>query len=296
VSAELRDPSEADAPALADLLERHARACFGEQELSEDEVRSWLRMPNLWIQVAERDGELVGYVDVGIDENRFDIDSRTLEPEVARLMVDAAEAEARRRSDDPRVRGFVQGDDKAARAVFASSEGWRAIRHTFQMRIDFDGELPEPDWPEGLAPRNLREGEEERVWAAANKAFADHWDFHPRPFEEWIAFHKEPHRFDPSLWWLVDDGEELAALSINSWHASGDRTFGWIYILGTRPPWRRRGLATALLLYSFRDFRERGATRVGLGVDGENTTGAVGLYESVGMHVARRSDVYEKTA
>ena len=293
MTAQLRDPTEADAPALAGLLQRHAQANFGEAELSEDEVRSWLRLPNLWIQVAERDGELVGYIDVRIDENRFDIDARTLESEVAKLMVDAAEAEARRRSDDPRVRGFAQGDDAAARAVYAGNDRWRAIRHTFQMRIDFDGELPEPEWPEGLVLRNLREGEEERAWAATNDAFADHWDFHPRTFDEWMAFHHEPHRFDSSLWWLVDDGEELAALSINSWHASGDPTFGWVHVLGTRPPWRRRGLATALLLHSFRDFRDRGATRVGLGVDGDNTTGAVRLYESVGMHVARRNDIYE---
>ena len=52
-----------------------------------------------------------------------------------------------------------------------------------------------------------------------------------------------------------------------------------------RRPWRRRGLGLALLLHSFRDFAARGATRVGLGVDAENTTGAVGLYERAGMHV-----------
>ena len=296
MTAQLRDPIEADAPALADLLQRHARANFGEEEMSEDEMRSWLRLPNLWIQVAEREGEVVGYIDMSIDDGRFDIDARTLEPEVVRLMLDAASAEARNRSANPRVRAFVQGDDSAAREFFADADDWRVIRHAFQMRIDFDSELREPEWPKGLTLRNLREGEEERVWAAANDAFADHWDFHPRPFDEWVAFHKDSHRFDPALWWLVEDGEELAALSVNSWHSSGDPHYGWIHVLGTRPQWRRRGLATALLLHSFRDFRERGAIRVGLGVDGENTTGAVRLYESVGMHVDRRNDIYERTA
>ena len=70
---------------------------------------------------------------------------------------------------------------------------------------------------------------------------------------------------------------------------------GWVGILGVRLSWRRRGLATALLQHSFRDFRARGATRVGLGVDAENTTGAVRLYERVGMQVVRRDDTYEKT-
>ena len=87
---------------------------------------------------------------------------------------------------------------------------------------------------------------------------------------------------------------ELAAFSANNWHASGDPRFGWIGVLGVRPRWRRRGLATALLHQSFRDFRRRGATRVGLGVDAENMTGAVRLYERVGMHVVRRNDTYEK--
>ena len=74
----------------------------------------------------------------------------------------------------------------------------------------------------------------------------------------------------------------------------GDPQFGWIQVLGVRPRWRKRGLGTALLRHSFRDFRDRGATRVGLGVDGESTTGAVRLYESVGMREVRRSDTYEK--
>ena len=38
----------------------------------------------------------------------------------------------------------------------------------------------------------------------------------------------------------------------------------------------------------------RGIPKVDLGVDAENTTGAVGLYERAGMNVARRTDAYEK--
>ena len=65
-------------------------------------------------------------------------------------------------------------------------------------------------------------------------------------------------------------------------------------VLGVRRPWRRRGLGRALLLEAFARFRERGCHAAALGVDGENTTGAVRLYESVGMRVAHRADVYER--
>jgi ribosomal protein S18 acetylase RimI-like enzyme len=126
-------------------------------------------------------------------------------------------------------------------------------------------------------------------------SFADHWDFRPQSFAQWRGFTVDREDFDPSLWWLVEDRGELAALSLNRWHFSGDPRFGWVEVLGVRPPWRRRGLGAALLRHSFQDFRARGATRVGLGVDAENTTGAVRLYERVGMRVVRRNDIYEKT-
>jgi mycothiol synthase len=294
VSVALRTPTADEAPAIRTLLEQHALAAFGEPELSEEEIRSWFTQKNLEFRVADRDGELVGYLDVQLqDSGRLPADIRTLDPDAAALL--AAEAERIGRGCGASVvRSFVQGDDPVLRAVLESA-GWRPIRYSFQMRIDLDGELPEPEWADGLAPRNLRPGEEERVYEAHQEAFADHWEYHRYSFDDWRDFNVGRHSFDPSLWWLVDDGDELAAISLNAWHFSGDPHYGWIHVLGVRPRWRKRGLATALLHHSFRDFQERGATRVGLGVDGENTTGAVRLYERVGMRPVRRSDTYETT-
>ena len=293
MSIAIRTPDVEEAPAIRALLEQHAMVAFGEPELSEAEVRSWFTRPSIYIRVAERDGVLVGYLDVHAQASgRFPADLRTLDPEVAALLLVEAEKLGREQGASA-VRAFVQGDDPVFRGVLEAA-GWQPIRYSFQMRIELGDDLPAPELPDGLAPRTLKPGEEERVYEAHMDAFADHWEHHRYSFEDWRAFNVEDHSFDSSLWWLVDDGDELAALSLNSWHFSGDPQFGWIGVLGVRPPWRRRGLATALLRHSFRDFRERGATRVGLGVDGENTTGAVRLYERAGMYVARRNDTYEK--
>jgi ribosomal protein S18 acetylase RimI-like enzyme len=100
--------------------------------------------------------------------------------------------------------------------------------------------------------------------------------------------------FDPELWFLAEDGADLAGVSLCGWHNSGDRSFGWVHVLGVRRPWRRRGLALALLRHSFAESARRGATRVGLGVDAASPTGAVGLYERAGMRVQRRTEVWEK--
>jgi ribosomal protein S18 acetylase RimI-like enzyme len=294
VSVELREASPDDSPALKQVLDDHALASFGEVEMSEDEIRSWFKMARIWIQLAERDGEPVGYLDVTSEESgHFAVDARTLDPEVAPLLVAAAEEHARETIDRPILRGFVQGNEPHLRDAYEAA-GWKPIRHSFQMRIDLDREIPDPQWPEGLELRNARPGDEERVYEAHMDSFQDHWDFRRQPFDHWRRYTAEAHRYDPGLWWLVEDGDELAAISLNGWHFSGDLQFGWVHVLGVCPPWRQRGLATALLQHSFRDFKERGATRVGLGVDGENTTGAVRLYEKVGMRQVRRNDTYEK--
>jgi mycothiol synthase len=294
VSVELRAATSDDAPAIKRVLDEHSLAAFGEIELNEEEIRSWFELPRLWVQLAERGGEPVGYLDVATEESgHIAVDARTLDPEVAPVLVAAAEGHARETVEAPVLRGFVQGDEPELRQAYEAA-GWSPIRHSFQMRIELRGEIPEPEWPDGLALRNAREGEEERVYEAHMDSFQDHWDFRRQPFEHWQRYATGGNRHDLSLWWLVEDGDELAAISLNAWHFSGDRQFGWIHILGVRPPWRKRGLGTALLRHSFRDFAARGATRVGLGVDGENTTGAVRLYERVGMHVVRRNDTYEK--
>jgi mycothiol synthase len=253
-------------------------------------VRHWFGIPDIWIRVVERDGRLVGYVDsVKRRGGATELDIRTVERDVAKALL--AEAEAGAGSGPIRV--VVQGDDEVLREA-VEGEGFQAIRHSYQMRIALTDDVPAPQWPDGIVVRSMRGDDEERVYEANTEAFADDFYFVQQPFEEWHADAFGRENFDPTLVWLAEDDGELAGFSVNSWHASGDPEFGWIGSLGVRPRWRRRGLATALLRHSFRDFRSRGATRVGLGVDAQNTTGAVKLYERVGMQVARRNDTYEK--
>jgi ribosomal protein S18 acetylase RimI-like enzyme len=64
--------------------------------------------------------------------------------------------------------------------------------------------------------------------------------------------------------------------------------------LGVRRPWRKRGLGLALLNHAFGEFYLRGKRKAGLGVDAENLTGALKLYEKAGMHVHKQFDMFEK--
>ena len=58
---------------------------------------------------------------------------------------------------------------------------------------------------------------------------------------------------------------------------------GWIFSLGVLRPWRRQGVAAALLRHCFAELWQRGRRKVGLGVDAGSLTNALHLYEKAGM-------------
>jgi ribosomal protein S18 acetylase RimI-like enzyme len=93
---------------------------------------------------------------------------------------------------------------------------------------------------------------------------------------------------------LAMDGDEIAGVNLCRPHAFDDSEIGWVGSLGVRRAWRKRGIGLALLRHSFNEFYRRGKRKVGLGVDAQNLTGALRLYENAGMHVHRAFDHYEK--
>jgi ribosomal protein S18 acetylase RimI-like enzyme len=100
--------------------------------------------------------------------------------------------------------------------------------------------------------------------------------------------------YDPALWFLAMDGEEIAGICLNRKTSYEDPEIGWVSTLGVQRRWRNRGIGLALLQHSFGEFYRRGYRKVALGVDSQNLTGALRLYEKAGMKILRQFDVYEK--
>lgn len=178
--------------------------------------------------------------------------------------------------------------------------GYGYLRSSYQMRIEMDGPVPEPVWPEGITLRTYNpETDAEAVYRAVIDSFRDHFGFVEEPFEEGFKRFKhfiEYEGFDPTLLFLAMDGRsaEIAGINLCRPHSYEDPEVGWVGTLGVRRPWRKRGLGLALLRHSFNEFYRRGKRKVGLGVDAENLTGALRLYENAGMHVHQAFDLYEK--
>lgn len=187
--------------------------------------------------------------------------------------------------------------DERSKNLFAKFS-YRHLRSLYYMHIEMDGPVPGPEFPEGITLRTYNpETDAEAVYLAENDAFRDHFGHVERPFEEGFKQWKrrrEHEGYDPTLYFLAMDGNEIAGVNICRSYSHYDADRGWVRSLGVRRPWRKRGLGMALLRHSFNEFYRRSKRKVGLGVDSQNLTGALRLYENAGMHVDQAYDFYEK--
>jgi mycothiol synthase len=188
------------------------------------------------------------------------------------------------------LRSIIDNRDPDSHALH-QNEGYQPLRYHWRMEIVLDGPPPAPRFPEGIELRPFIKGEHDvAVWQAQNEAWRDHWGSHDVTLEEWKRSRFDDPEFDPTLWQIAWDGDEVAGFSMNRYRMG----IGWIRTLGVRRPWRKRGLGEALLLQSFGEFYRRGTKTIGLGVDAQNPTGATRLYQKVGMYIAGEYVTYEK--
>jgi GNAT superfamily N-acetyltransferase len=260
-------------------------------QIGPSDLREWTSRSNLaessWL--LEEDGELraVGWADIVGD---LGVGIGVVHPHwkgtgLGVHLLERSEAAARARGA-ARMQQFTFGADTAAAALM-TSHGYHDVRHFFEMAI----EQTEPPPPVDLPVETVREEDVRAFHAALDEAFQDHWEHHSTPFDQWWLRHSSNPNLDLSVWFMIRDGDEIAAVTRNEGNRNGG---GYIGAIGVRRPWRGKGYAKALLLHSFRAFFERGMPRVTLGVDAENPTGATHLYERVGMHVEQENVVFEK--
>ncbi|MEJ2749323.1 MAG: GNAT family N-acetyltransferase, partial [Anaerolineae bacterium] len=155
--------------------------------------------------------------------------------------------------------------------------GMELKRHFWRMVIDLDKAIPQPQLPEGIVIRTFETVNDLRaVYRAEEDAFRDHWGFVAQSEEEvlerWQHWIENDEEFDPSLWFLAMDGEEIAGIALCRPKITDDPEMGFVDTLGVRRPWRRQGVALALLHHSFAEFKRRSQKRVGLGVDADSLT------------------------
>jgi mycothiol synthase len=306
-----------DVEASLEMYNLWAQKVIGEDDISDVEA-----IRNEWVSpgfdpaedirlVFAPDGTLVGYIEVWTTAKppvhpwiwgRVHPDYSGLG--IGSWMLAWAEKHSLKALDelDPQLRFAprigIYGQAKESQSLFKNC-GYRYIRSSYRMQIHLDVPPAEPVWPDGLTIRTYSPDTDlEAIYQTDQDVFRDHFGFVEEPIEEGLPRFKhmltEYDGFDPSLWYIAWDGDEVAGICLCRPHSYDDPDLGYINILGVRRAWRKRGLGLAFLQHAFGEFYRRGKRKAGLGVDAENLTGALRLYEKAGMHVHMQFDLFEK--
>ena len=183
------------------------------------------------------------------------------------------------------------------RHALLQQEGYRPVRYGFEMERSLAEPIPDLSLPAGIKVRPVLPDQYEQLRNAMNEAFRDHWGWSAMTEKDFQAWQKN-RNFQPHLWQVGWAGDEIAGTVLNFIDAESNAKFqrsrGWTETICVRLPWRKQGLAKALIARSMRLLQEQGMTAVALHVDTQNPSGALKLYESMGYRAVRELTTYEK--
>jgi len=311
---QLRAASIEDAPAIAELINESILVEIGAPWTNVEETRDELNAPGRDTEhddalVIASDGTPSGYLQLWADIAPYTrlealvyvrppLWGRGLNTFLLRLGEERAKDKFHLAPPGEQIVLQVArfAHNEPARRLFESLD-YEYARTFWMMRIELEDRPPPPEAPTGIRIRAFEPGRDERaLHAAFSEAFADHWGQPFPSFEQWSHFELEGEGsgFDPSLWFLAFDGDEVVGAACCRPSTARGSASAQVNDLAVRRPWRRRGVGLALLHTAFGELHRRRIPRVELGVDSENATGATRLYERAGMHVAYAWEFWEK--
>ncbi|HVB24342.1 MAG TPA: GNAT family N-acetyltransferase [Ktedonobacteraceae bacterium] len=313
----VRPATMEDIRSIAAIFIARETALFGVTESTVDSMAEWIltvwQSPHFELEkdswgVFASDGTAVGYVTLWRPEltplqmygsPRILPTYRGLG--LTTFLLHAAETRARELMQEVAtdvgvtLTSWTETADEAAQQLLVQ-EGYQPLRYYWRMELEMDAPPPLPVWPDGISVRTFVPGLDNRAtYEAMDEGFRDSWGYEEGTFEEWERYGIATSDFDPSLWFLAMDGNEIVGAALCRHDVGETAHIGWIDELAIRPNWRKRGLAMALLHHAFREFYQRDILKCGLTVDSENVSGATRLCERAGMHRSNKSDIrYQK--
>jgi mycothiol synthase len=200
-------------------------------------------------------------------------------------------------ADAPKMFDTYATNTQTGMRQLLSQEGYEAIREAYEMATPDLDNIPDIPMPQGLETRLVKPEHYRVIWEAEVEAFKDHWgeaEVEEGDYERWL----NSNFFQPHLWQVGWDGDQVAGMVRNFIHEDENAYFnrkrGYTENISVRRPWRRLGLARALIARSFKMHKELGMTEAALGVDALNPNGALQLYESMGFRPIITYIIYRK--
>jgi len=245
------------------------------------------------------DDSIVHYVFAFVhpDQQRQGIGTRLLTQLENRITVLVQQVEP---NNPHRLLTYVQ-DKEAAAQAFVNKHGFGMTRYLYEMVCPLD-DLPNCDdypLPANIELRPALPAHDRAIYNARREAFLDHWGSALPSEEEFQAWINDEQR-DPSQYVIAWADDEVAGMVLNvishSENEASGRKRGYTDPIAVRRPWRKQGLATAMLVRSLHLLRQQGMTEAALSVDTENPNGALRIYERLGFKTVKKILAYQKTA
>ena len=222
---------------------------------------------------------------------------------LGRAMLDWSERRLRVvTAGQPHAQCFFElfADEKeAGKHALAQAAGYHVERQFYTMvRPDLEN-IPDLPLPDGVELRSVDASQYRKVWDAMQEAFRDHWGYcepEEKDYQSWL----ENPQFQTDLWQVAWRGDEVVGMVLGFIDEDANRQFhqqrGWTEEISVRRPWRGRGVARALIASCLRALKARGMSEAALGVDTQNLSGALRLYEQMGYRPLACNTTYRKAA
>jgi GNAT superfamily N-acetyltransferase len=192
-------------------------------------------------------------------------------------------------------------ETETAKIAMLEDLGFQGIRFWFEMFRDLNNPIGNTELPEGLEVRAVKPEDYRPIWEAMDEAFRDHWghvDGTEEDFQRFLNKIGKADGYQPGLWMVAWDGNQVAGMVLNGIFEEENQELdvkrGWTDPICVRRPWRKRGLATALINISLAMLKEIGMKEGALGVDTINPSGALKLYENCGYISHQKTITYSK--
>jgi ribosomal protein S18 acetylase RimI-like enzyme len=240
------------------------------------------------VVVVEAGDRLVGWATLWGDRVQATVHPEWAGRGIGTALLRWGEARART-TGAPRVRQIVTDNDAGAHRLFAAN-GYERTDTAWILELPLAADAPEVEVPAGVTLRPYDPAHARATYRLIEDAFNEWRGREPQAFEAWAAHVVDHESFSPTMSWLAFDGEELVGAALNYDYEGSDE--GWVDQVATKATHRHRGIGRALLQASFAAFHGAGQRTVGLSTN--SRTGALSLYERIGMRIRRSYTAWEK--
>ncbi|WP_328999242.1 GNAT family N-acetyltransferase [Kribbella sp. NBC_00709] len=276
----------ADAPAIHQLIAAAEQALHGQVEAVPDAVAADLRRPliqlDLDTRVAEApNGDLAGWAWVhGGRHAKIDVHPSYAGRGLGTQLLDWAEARAYEIGTDWLAQ--IVDDADQAGTELVRSRGYEVLATNWLLERPLSPEPPAV--PTGIRLDGYDPARAHDVHQLIEQAFSA---FQPRAksFDEWAELTVGRSTFLPDVSTLAYAGDELVGAVI-----ALDGEEGYVEQLAVRDDQRNKGIARAMLDRTCTEFLTRGRRTCILWT--HSGTGALAMYERLGMRVRRSTTVY----